>query len=734
MWLLLSSFASAGLGEPVPGESRELPISEVRGIAWADGEILALDAGRRSIRRLRLEEGSLSPVAERPLPKIRDPRGLVREVEDGREVLYLLAAGPTLVRIDGESVQKAPLAGLSGREVYSLARSDGSWFVTWDPGPDGHYGGLARYDGDWSAVAAGQSPVMLPAAGRVRQSDGREQIVPTTAAALVPLAGEPYLVLVAGDSAYLAHVPTGRGVSIWPWERAAGPVSALTAGEGVLWAVLGVDGPDRLVAIDITSDPGAAEYGPWQMRDVTLSIRLQSKQSGPAQGGYVRHAYALPAELPTQHLLAYDPGATTAGVPLVEVLYGPADDPAMRATALVARWSLRGPGHPSYESSVRSRLLWRSSRETVLPHLASDEGLPAPSYLADDLLYGLDRTEIFDRLLDRVVQYVASTYHMAEEDVRSELGNPYWAARDTTEYILATHWYPTEEIEAPSDPERGIFPTNPAWAKALQSEGPRDGDEILMCSSAGMLLDAAMRRLGHGTRWLGAVFGTREEAASPGEDSRWDRDGNGLLQPGERQKGKNGHRWSEVWLGPVYGFVAFDATPKVDVTAVGAKIPPPAPTQWTLMGECAPESERKIVTTLGSGTVEPFLIRRRGSDPDGEQRYNLLGSSSLPKHFRSPEHLVTLENPLALDVRASMVGSEIEVAWSLVGPWSDLPSPTVSIRLSSGERRLDLARGVPVSQGSLRARSPRGLVTGERVSVIVTLDGDPLTGGAATVR
>lgn len=701
--------------------SHELLIVDVRGIAAADGELLALDPKRAEIRRWHTGGGDWRPARAVALPAgIEAPRGLA--LTDGAAWLLDWAEGSsssTIWRIElasGEGTS-APLSRVIGdAQPFDLAWHDTQLYLATSAG-------LLRLD------VGAADPGAVPTASHLRLPDNgpptRDGLTPTQSVTIGEVDGVPYLITSARAAVIVSDLRTGRGLFFVDRPTGDFPIWGLATDGDQLWVPDRIErARDTLSALSL-STLDATDPGPWWLRTAHLSTRSVPRDSAPDTPGWVTHAYGHPLQLPTQQPLMDRWRATADGDPIeTQPTWEVGDDPDTIQTDTIFRWDR---GAQIRKSEVELWVMSRNVRQGVYPHRITAATPPAPGYVADSWLHRLDHRRRWRRFHDRIVDYVSERYHLSEAEARAELDHPYWAARDTVDYIFSAYLYPSREldIDVTVDRSRGIFHGYPADEKAALSARPFTGHEVLACNGANLVLEGALRSLGLGTRLMGAIFARPEEG--------WDLDGDGFLDPGEQHTGVKGHQYAQVWLGEPYGWQVFDATPESFVDA--ERNPPPLPAQWDVMKESvATQAGRRVVMSLFSGPHDP-MVRNYPTKAEGfEQAYAFFGRYQLPQHWRYPEHRLQFHNPLSLEVTTSPgEGGTTDVRWRTVGPWELLPDPQLEILAEPWSNGARSGAAQPVLEAIAASASEASLVLPEppedaRWRIVVRLVGDKATG------
>jgi len=298
--------------------------------------------------------------------------------------------------------------------------------------------------------------------------------------------------------------------------------------------------------------------------------------------------------------------------------------------------------------------------------------------------------------------------------------------------------------------------------------------QILHCEGGNFLLEAAVRSLGIPARTIGSTYQQSLAAAPDGTAAQvfvgfevapglgfglvpvyaalpWDADGDGFLGAGEVATAGNGHRWTQVWLGPDYGWLLFDATPATAFEENDSG-PPPIVSQWKLMTECAgPVEAHRLILTVGSGKLLPMYVPEQsvGGRPHGaNQGYNAKAKFSLSEHWGWTVPTINMSGacwltPIAFSAPGpDPSGVSCQVTWSPWGRWDLDPDATLTLTLelddlagnvTTGIPMTDIAGGpvdvgVPYDRGAVSFYIPHGTGNG-LYRVRIAKDGDEETGG-----
>ena len=220
----------------------------------------------------------------------------------------------------------------------------------------------------------------------------------------------------------------------------------------------------------------------------------------------------------------------------------------------------------------------------------------------------------------------------------------------------------------------------------------------------------------------------------------WDRNGNGILDPGEQAPCSNGHRLSQVWLGPDYGWTCFDGTPTRPPQDDYSK-PPRRKTQWRFMDRAAGglRNAHRLVFNIGSQFIEPLYRDyeydaelARNNNCGGDQRYNLQGRYEKPTLWKGPRHRIWVTSPCTItDIRTSGSTRRTLVTWKTEGPWHLEPDARLEIHLvTEGSKVLRrLAADLPWHAG--RCTLDLSPLPESAWHLRIRRVGDPIVGGCS---
>jgi len=649
--------------------------------------------------------------------------------------------------------------GLTNKEAWGIAVHDDSIYISYPPTSvsNGVLVLRGKYGfGTWAACRTNPYS-WCDVQHRAASQSNRE----SRGLAIMPVDGETYLWGTVGtNGVYVADAPSGRALFRFEHPRSEEPWVAesnqlgLAFGANVLWVSERKSGRDRVHRVNVLSEYEVRETTPWRVRDWVF--RLKSRHgSGPT--GTIRHNFARPfpvSVLPNQdrsdwRFTYQDYGARTYHY--TTNVGGDVDTPQRHSRTKYVGPPLIGD---TYTSEVRFRGKTRRARLLVYPHLVTTAragGMASANYMGDDNhLYKMDTfTNTYANFVARVEDYVKAKYTLTD----ARMDHAYWAGRNIVEYILDHYHYPTDNHPATFDYLLGHYNANPAPHKMVLSDGDYDGDELMACSGTSVVVAGAMRFLGFDARWVGAtdqggpVDPSDDFCAGSGVDCTvWDNDG--ILSPGEWAVGKNGHRWAQVWMGPIYGWQQLDGTPIKPADEADIADAPPAREQSLYMQRVASDdsdfrNRDWLVTTIGSGKFTALVKDHDLSNSSDcwdtgkcgpDQRYNLTARHTSPGSW-APSSRIYVGNPLALNAMSAIhdaTADTIDVDWSLVGPWSQAdPDATLRVIASRNGVETVLATGLQPSAGA--AVVPASMLNPGVYGVIVQKDGDPDTAGVTVL-
>ncbi|MBN1589172.1 MAG: transglutaminase domain-containing protein [Pirellulales bacterium] len=608
------------------------------GVAEA-GEEIQIYAHESTPPALTLVSSFAIPAASNTGRILTDGRGLALAGDVGRQVLYTLSSrrkgtkdangkdnfDSSLWRVDftepaHPKVQTVdlnrPVFDLRGAEVFDLACDKrGRIYISFDASKqaanlnDQRSRGILRFevrgDGPWSQAVAGSRNLVkkiLPGSGKtlrhhafgltMMDMDGHEYLIATI----------EELTSNRDQEIYAAETETGRGFFKFNAPQMTGNLNTerrLAYGAGVLWVAEqreGLDQVQRVVIKDNVYEPLVGYKRPRRIQFTMISRALGSKGE---DCGKIIHSCGHPLEseiLPSQgsylagHVVRKEsppPKPVSDQVGSEQLLsYLPMNDPSSRGRVTRVCYSTAASQHNVFKTVFEEDFWTREYRHFVYPHLASNslgklrdtdfrlghlkKGDPA---IPDSLprFHWTHQEQIFEDFIDRAKAYIVEKY-----GVEADLTNPYWAARNISEYIRDNYNYPAPPAsEDGSGDSRGNFvdyehfhvANGPAVYKMIMTD-PRFKIGIHNrrsgCMAAGGMFLAVMRYMGYPARWIGTSL-----QKLPAKDHIDDTDifhdsnGDGMFNADDYMKYIiHGHYTNEVYLGPGYGWQRFDATPK----------------------------------------------------------------------------------------------------------------------------------------------------------------------------
>jgi hypothetical protein len=769
--------------------------ASLSGLAYGENEsgncLFMLDRTNRQILVYSITQDTEKLVYLKTIPlkraKLTDPRGLVYSREKNADVFYFLDYGKIrnatisrLYRYDtgGNDLTYVDLTDgayeLGVMEVFGLARQNDNLFLSFNPG--GYSDQVARMrrgiisfsvsDNDdlwttlkkrnngrpsaWEKALAGQPVISkhLPGPGKAA---GNDNVEASLALAAMNIDGHEYMWGTIGSShIYLIDSKTGRGVFFFdmPGSKEGNRVyhSGVAFGAGHLWAAEpGAEEPvvHRINVLENLDVPFA---GPKRFREIRMRLTSVIKDKVSTPRGLVFHTFlhpfpegvlgrqgVIPNTLHVNDLTGVSDCNTE------HLFLNPGNDPASRQDFTLVTYSADlHPDIRKYETDFGISVWMREYKHFIYPHLVKgDSGPEGTTYLEDDdiLFKYKENPEIYKAFIQRVKDYIFSEY-----GIEPEMENPYWAARNITEYVKENYHYPKDEegFFATYDFEKGNFNSNPGNLKAELSADNNYIDNIIACSGTGAMLCGALRFIGIPATWIGVS-----------QEQNWDawntEDKDEFLEFNEESAVGNGHRYNHVWLGEFYGWQRFDATPtRPDGVEFDKK--PKEVSQWDLMLKSASGVEpRRVIHTIQSefwaNLHNAFADCEEHVNNCGATRYNLLGTYTYPEDFNLSRNTIRYRAILFVNnVRVLIDGSRsAAISWDLTGDWHLDPEARVDIILEKKDDRADnsmtgykqvyvIKQGIPVGQ-TLVETDFRDLVPGSyRVKVVKT--GDPSTGNA----
>jgi hypothetical protein len=695
------------------------------------------------------------------LPKASDgkaigsPRGLAYAVERTQDILYFLNWEKSksdvishLWRFKPEE-KTAEAVNLSffnyrigDRELFDVAWENGNIFVCFDSSKYNNqslrvHRGIVKLK--WNQAYDGKLEFIkhMPDSGHM----------PSRALTTMNMDGARYLWATVGfDHIYCAHLPTGRGLFYFDRPESSekkNPFWGIAYGNDALWVAEGNEGPDRVHRVNVTKNLDAFYEGPRIVRHLAMSIETEPEDDF-ADPGIVYHYYSRPYAYNQLHNQGVWPETEKmtelSGVPNGKIktfTYDPAEDVSSRQHMGLVEYA-SAPAR-TYSSKYEVDIWTNEYRKYVYPHRVNTntEALKGLEYLADDPeLFNLKDTDTYDAFFDRIKKHIEEKY-----SAPADMDNPYWAARNTLEYIQDRYYYPDRPKRKPAatDYDREHYDANPGNLKIDLSRNDYDKNQIIACSGTSVMIAGAMRYLGFPARWLGT--GTEQ---GPGT---WDSNGNGLLDENETATCSDGHRYTQVWLGTNYGWICFDGTPtRPDFNDFDPV--PPIQTQWRYMNRAAKGhlKDKRIVFNVGSALFRPlyrdFEYDEKlavNNDCGGDQRYNLQGRFDKPELWKLASSRITVQNMCFIEsVALDGPKGETQVTWTLKGHWEKDPGALVSVYLQNVDPEKKKTKDLAILAKNLSPKA--GAVTvdlssysGKNLRIIIRKVGDPETGGHSEV-
>lgn len=680
------------------------PEAPVLYVLDSSGKLFLYDLAKRSeAPEMELELLRSVDLPQRPGgDPIESPRGLAFALEKGDHILYFLNWTDEGANFRSElwrfnltetSITNLDISLISfkigNREILDLAYENGNMLISFDAsGYLDHDLRVRRgiIELRWSQTYDGKLDFVrhLPDSG----------IAPSRGISFMRLEGARYFWgTVGNDYIYAADVPSGRGLfhfDLPKTDKAEKSHWGLAFGDDSLWVSENVPGPDLLHRVNVTRNLNAPYVGPRILRHLSMTIRTEPEGENGSPGA-VYHYYSRPYNNDVLGNMGVWPQtekfsdiSDAPNAVAKTFTYDPGGDTSSRQYMAMVEYA-NAPAR-TYASEYEVDIWTNLYRRYVYPHRVDLDrtGIAGTDYLADDPeLFNLKDTATYDDFIARIKAYIEDRY-----GVPADMKNPYWAVRNALEYIQDHYYYPSRPKRRPAavDYERGHYDANPGNLKIDLSRNEYDKSQIIACSGTSVMLAGYMRYLGFPARWLGT--GTEKGA------KEWDKNGNGLLDPGEKAPVSSGHRYTQVWLGSQYGWICFDATPLRPPFDDFDPEPPLQP-QWQFMNRSAAGhlKDKRIVFNVGSGLFRP-LYREFEYDEDlaidnncgGDQRYNLQGRFENPPLWKLAQHRIFVENVCFIpSITLSGPRAETRITWKLEGYWDKDPGAALNVCL----QRLD---------------------------------------------
>ncbi|MGD9126520.1 MAG: transglutaminase domain-containing protein, partial [Planctomycetia bacterium] len=399
---------------------------------------------------------------------------------------------------------------------------------------------------------------------------------------------------------YTAEAETGRGLFKFDAPPIADDLNTerrLAYGAGVLWVgeqKKGLDRVQRVVIKDNLYKPLVGYKRPRRI-EVTLTSKVRCPEG--ENSGTIFHNIGHPLsskiepsqgsdfENYTLQMKGFDSNKKPikTGAELL-ISYAPFDDPSSLSKISSARYPAITKNHAFFKTVLQEDFWTREYRHFVYPHLANNDlgilkntdfqpGHLKRGYPANDSLprfHWTHQERIFEDFIRRAKAYIGQKY-----GVEADLTNPYWAARNISEYIRDNYNYPapTADQDKTIDSRGNVVDyknfhvaNGPAIYKMIMTD-PRFKVEMKKrrsgCMAAGGVFLAVMRYLGYPARWIGTSIQKTPEQHNPHDTNTFhDLNHDGMFNGNDYMDVIHGHYTNEVYLGPGYGWQRFDATPK----------------------------------------------------------------------------------------------------------------------------------------------------------------------------
>ncbi len=775
----------------------DVTLEKINGMAFKTDDkgerLYLLDAGTKKIMEYKINSITNEIVYSGSIPlkdtRIVDPRGLAFSEEFSHDIFYFTdyyksknTIVSRLYRFDINSgrMTYSDLTDedydIGAKEVFGVTRQHDHLYVSFDPSDyagqvEKIRRGIVRISirnndnlpgkadkksvllpSDW-ALAVDGNPVVekhIPGPGKTIEGT---RVEASRSLAEMSIDGTDYLWGTVGSTnIYLIDSESGRGIFFFDMPRLIDPGdvihSGMTFGAGHLWVVEPDSKAVVIHRINILENPELPYAGPKRFREVRMRLVSTVRDSVKTPRGFVYHTFLQP--FPVEVLGRQDviPNSThtndLTNVPdcrIEHLSFNPGNDPASRQDYTLATYNADlHPDIRKYTTDYSVKVWTREYKNFIYPHLvAGDIGPEGTRYLDDDDIlfrYSAD-PEIYRSFIQRVKDYVVSEY-----GVDARMDNPYWAARNITEYIKENYHYPKDEegYYATYDFIKGNFNSNPGNLKAALSADDNYKDNITACSGTGAMMCGALRFIGIPATWIGV---SQEQ-----NWKQWNTDDNDeFLEFNEESLVGNGHRYNHVWLGKFYKWQRFDATPsRPDGVEFDKK--PKEVSQWELMVKSASGVEpHRIVHTIQSefwaNLHVPFTDCPEEVNSCGATRYNLLGSYTYPQDFNFSNNIIRSRAVQFIDDVTVDPGDNLSgvVRWRASGEWNLDPDAKLELSLEKKPDTVNeekyptgymeikhIVSGLPATVNEFRI-DLSGLLPGT-YRVKITKTGDPMTGNA----
>jgi|GEM_PF-767839 hypothetical protein len=675
------------------------------------------------------------------------PRGLAFAKEGNNRFLYALTSNDTngdghfanhLWRVDLRTMAADPVNlnasayEIDGRELFGLAYNSGRVYISYDSSNFAtaadqvrrgilrlRVGGAFR----WARAKKGDSRAAekhLPHSGR-KVTSANYSRAPSFGLAAASIGSARYLWGTSYHGLlYSADLNSGRGLFYWgsPGKK---KIYGLAFGDGYLWAVDRSSTTVQLHQIKMVNDWAVPREGTKRVRHLKMTLTSEAKAKVSSAG--VTHNFA---KMPPTHRRPHQGYNTktystkTTGKPTVSTRsFDPAGDSSAHQTYTSIRYSHTVAKRGKITSQVELDVWSRPYRHLVYPHLTNSYNLPPLAYTADDsTVYRMTESNAYDAFWAEVKAATRDEYGSAA----ANSNRAYWRARNIVEYIKEHYTYGNVR-----DTNAGHHWYNPAAFKLMLPFDTTSGNEKMSCSSSTFALVGVLRYLGIRARWVGT---TKSRGG-------WDSDGNGYLTNGEGATDTSFHRWAEVWMGNVYGWQRFDATPS------GSG--PREFSQYELMQKITNGvSWKDLVLMAGSGYHAPFYRSDWQS-----QAYNSVARYHRPSKWKTTtDRAIKWSNACFLNVQSpqqtTLGTSTTTVSWTATGRWDMDAGARLSIFLQemqaanggSGYEETGsaskLARNLKPYSGS-RTVDLSGAERGKYYRFEIVKEGDTMTGAEGPV-
>ena len=756
--------------------------------------IYLLDAGSKKIMEYKVNSitneityaGSIALKDS----KIVDPRGLAWSEEFSHDVFYFTdyykaknAVVSRLYRFDVNS-GKMTFSNLTDgdydigtKEVFGVAVQHDCLYISFDPSDytdqvERIRQGIVRISikndespagqadkksallpADW-ALAVNGNPVIkkhMPGPGKTIKGD---RVEASRSLAAMSIDGTNYLWGTVGNSnIYLIDSESGRGIFFFDMPRLIDSSddfhTGMAFGAGHLW-VVEPDCKEVVVhRVNVLENPELAYAGPKRFRELRMRLVSNVREDVKTPRGYIYHTFLQPfpnsvlgRQDVIQNSVHTNDLTNVADCSIERLSYNPADDPASTQDYVLATYNADlHPDIRKYATDYSVKLWTREYKNFIYPHLVvGDSGPEGTRYLEDDdILYKYtEDPKIYKAFMQRVKDYIVSEYN-----IDPRMDNPYWVARNITEYIKENYHYPKDEegYFATYDFVKGNYNSNPGNLKADLSADDNYADNITACSGTGAMVCGALRYSGIPATWIGVSQEQNWKGWNTEDDDEF-------LEFNEESVLGNGHRYNHVWLGEFYKWQRFDATPtRPDGIEFDKK--PREVSQWDLMLRSASGVEpHRVIHTIQSEFWDKLHVAFADCDEHvnncGATRYNLLGTYTYPQDFYFSNNIIRARAIQFVDDVKINLGEDKKgvVTWLTSGEWNLDPDAKLEVILEKKADSADadkypsgyiqirhLASGIPAGMCSLKV-DLTGMAPGT-YRVKITKTGDPMTGNAS---